>query len=254
MLMVISPAKTLDFSDCDHAGFTVPEKLKQSQSLVEQLRELSSKDLGELMHISAKLSDLNHQRFQDFEVPFTPDNAKQALLAFKGDVYKGIDTATYNLEDLNFAQAHLRILSGLYGILRPLDLIQPYRLEMGTKFENKRGKNLYEFWGSQLAEAINQALADHTDRHLVNLASNEYFKAVDKKSINVDILNIAFKENKNGKYKVVAIHSKRARGLMVDYVIRHRIETVDDLKGFDTEGYQFQVNLSTDQDWIFCRD
>lgn len=254
MLMVISPAKTLDFSSCDYPDFTLPDQLDQSQGLVNQLRQLSPEGIGELMRISPKLSVLNHQRYQDFSLPFTPANAKQALLAFKGDVYKGMDTATYTPEDLNFAQKHLRILSGLYGILRPLDLIQPYRLEMGTKFTNPKGKTLYEFWGGQLAEAINDALAEHTDRTLVNLASNEYFKAIDRNVLQVQRLNIAFKEHKNGQYKVVAIHAKRARGLMVDYAIRNRIETTEGLKGFEIEGYEFNSTVSSAQDWVFTRE
>ncbi len=253
MLMVISPAKTLDYSKRECPDFTIPVQLEQSQVLVNQLRDLSAVEIGELMYISPKLSDLNHQRYQDFQIPFTPDNSKQALLAFKGDVYKGIDTATYNPEDLNFAQQHLRILSGLYGILRPLDLMQPYRLEMGTKLKNAKGKNLYEFWGRQIAEAINEALDGQSENYLVNLASNEYFKAVDQKTLTSTLLNIAFKENKNGVYKVVAIHAKRARGLMVDYAIRNRVEKIEALKDFDTEGYQFNPELSSDQEWVFCR-
>lgn len=253
MLMVISPAKTLDFSSRDCSDFTLPEKLDQSQVLVDQLRHLSASDLGSLMQISPKLSDLSYQRYQDFEIPFTLDNSKQALLAFKGDVYKGIDTATYNPEDLNFAQKHLRILSGLYGILRPLDLIQPYRLEMGTQFKNHKGKNLYEFWERQIAEAINESLEGESEDYLVNLASNEYFKAVDQKTLKAKLLNIAFKEQKNGVFKVVAIHAKRARGLMVDYAIRNRIEKVADLKGFDSEGYGFNPELSSEKEWVFCR-
>jgi uncharacterized protein len=253
MLMVISPAKTLDFSRRDCSDFTLPEKLDQSQVLVDQLRHLSASDLGSLMQISPKLSELNYQRYQDFEIPFTLDNSKQALFAFKGDVYKGIDTATYNPEDLNFAQKYLRILSGLYGILRPLDLIQPYRLEMGTQFKNHKGKNLYEFWEEQIAEAVNETLEGESEDYLVNLASNEYFKAVDQKTLKAKLLNIAFKEYKNGVYKVVAIHAKRARGLMVDYAIRNRIEKVADLKGFDTEGYGFNPELSSETEWVFCR-
>ena len=254
MLMVISPAKTLDFGNRDYVDFTVPDNLDQSQILVDQLQQFSPEDLGELMHISPKLSALNHQRYQDFQQPFTLDNAKQALLAFKGDVYKGIDTATYDPEDLNFAQQHLRILSGLYGILRPLDLIQPYRLEMGTKLKNSQGKNLYEFWGSHLAEAINEILIDQENPYLVNLASNEYFKAIDKTTLQPSLLNIAFKDNKNGVYKVIAIHAKRARGLMVDYVIRNRIQSIEGLKHFDVEGYQFNEDLSSPQEFTFTRE
>ena len=206
------------------------------------------------MKISDKLAELNYQRFQDFETPFTPDNAKQALLVFKGDVYRGMNVEDYSEEELAFAQKHLRILSGLYGVLRPLDLMQPYRLEMGTKLETQTGKNLYEFWGDRLSQLINGDLEKEPDPCLVNLASNEYFKSIDRKSLKARVLNIAFKENKGGKYKVVAIHAKRARGLMVDYVIRNRIEAPEGMKDFDAEGYQYSEALSDSDNWVFCRD
>ena len=206
------------------------------------------------MKISDKLATLNQQRFQDFTTPFTPQNAKQALLVFNGDVYRGIDSENYDEDDLAFAQDHLRILSGLYGILRPLDLMQPYRLEMGTKLATEKGKNLYEFWGTQISELINTELENTPDPCLVNLASNEYFKSVDLTSLKARVLNIAFKENKSGTYKIVAIHAKRARGLMVDFVIRDRIENPELMKGFDRDGYAFNLDLSDDATWVFCRD
>ena len=254
MLMVISPAKTLDYSGADYPHFTMPAVLEQSESLVETLRTYDPPKLSSLMKISDKLANLNYERYQDFQAPFTPENAKQALLVFKGDVYKGINVENYDDEDLAFAQAHLRILSGLYGVLRPLDLMQPYRLEMGTKLATEKGKNLYEFWGDRIAQLINSDLADEDEPCLVNLASNEYFKSIDTKALQARILNIAFKENKNGAYKIIAIHAKRARGLMVDFVVRNRIQDVEDLKGFDSEGYAFSNALSTTNDWVFCRD
>ncbi len=254
MLMVISPAKTLDYNGRNFADFTIPAYLERSQTLIDQLRDLSPEDLGRLMKISPKLAHLNLNRYQTFSVPFDLDNAKQTLLVFKGDVYKGMDLDSYDAEDLNFAQTHLRILSGLYGILRPLDLMQPYRLEMGTKFKNPKGKDLYDFWGSQIAIAINQALETHPDSYLVNLASAEYFKAIAQKALKAKVLNIVFKEQKNSVLKVIALYAKRARGLMVDYAIKHRIQDVEDLKNFSAEGYQYKSNLSTENTWVFGRE
>ncbi|MEL6488768.1 MAG: peroxide stress protein YaaA [Cyanobacteria bacterium J06621_3] len=254
MLMVISPAKSLDYSGPNYPHFTVPAVLDRSETLVQRLSEYNPEQLSELMKISDKLAQLNHQRFQDFQTPFTPENAKQALLVFDGDVYKDIDVQNYDDDDLSFAQAHLRILSGLYGILRPLDLMQPYRLEMGTKLATDKGKNLYEFWGDRLANLINAELEKQPEPCLVNLASNEYFKSINRKALNAKVLNIAFKENKNGVYKIVAIYAKRARGMMVDFVIRNRIENPELMKGFDRDGYSFNAELSDENTWVFCRD
>lgn len=251
--MVISPAKTLDFSGSPYPQFTQPSQLKESQELIDQLREFSVADIGKLMKISEKLSVLNQQRYEDFETPFTLDNARQALLVFKGDVYKGIDIDTYNHDDLAFAQKHLRILSGLYGVLRPLDLMQAYRLEMGTKLTNKRGKNLYEFWGNQISEQLNGDLDQQEQPWLVNLASNEYFKAIALKGLKAKVLNITFKENKDGTYKVIGIHAKRARGLMVDFVIKNRIDTPEPMKAFEVAGYEFNEEGSTSDTWVFRR-
>ncbi len=252
--MVISPAKTLDYSGADYSHFTVPEMLDKSEVLIDKLSGYEPLELSDLMKISDKLAALNRQRYQDFETPFTLENAKQALLVFNGDVYRGIKVKEYDDDDLAFAQKHLRILSGLYGVLRPLDLMQPYRLEMGTKLITEQGKNLYEFWGDRIAALINEALESEANPCLVNLASNEYFKSVDQKALKADVLNIAFKENKNGVYKIVAIHAKRARGLMVDFAIRNRVENVEQLKDFDTEGYRFDAAMSEPDTWVFCRD
>ena len=254
MLMLVSPAKTLDYTGTDFDRSTLPAFLDRSQTLVKQLSRYSVEDLSELMHISDKLAKLNYQRYQDFETPFTPENAKQALLVFKGDVYKGMTVENYTEDDLAFAQDCLRILSGLYGVLRPLDLMQPYRLEMGTKLATEKSKNLYEFWGSQISNLLNADLEGDADPCVVNLASKEYFKSVDLKSLKARVLDIDFKENKAGSYKIVAIHAKRARGLMADYVIRNRIKTVEALQGFDLEGYTFRDSLSKPNRWVFCRD
>ncbi|EDX86904.1 conserved hypothetical protein [Synechococcus sp. PCC 7335] len=254
MLTVISPAKTLNYTGANYPHFTQPVVLDQSEQLVKELRSYDQAQLSELMKISDKLAQLNYQRYQDFQTPFTLENAKQALLVFDGDVYKGIHIEDYDEDDLTFAQDHLRILSGLYGVLRPLDLMQPYRLEMGTKLATKKGKNLYEFWGERISDLINAELVKESEPCLLNLASNEYFKAIQQKSIKAKILNIEFKENKAGIYKTIAIHAKRARGLMVDFVIRNRIDNPTLIKGFDSDGYTFNKSLSTTDSWVFCRD
>jgi hypothetical protein len=196
------------------------------------------------------LSKLNFDRFQAFKTPFSLDNAKQALLAFKGDVYNGIDAPSLSLEDLKFAQNNVRMISGLYGVLRPLDLIQPYRLEMGTKLSNKNGSNLYDYWGSKISKVLN---GDEKDL-IINLASNEYFKSIDKKVLKAQILDIVFKEKKNDTYKVIGIYAKRARGLMVNYIIRNRITDPKALKNFSDEGYHYDEALSSDSSWVYIRD
>lgn len=252
MLMIISPSKTQNFDPPPAIAYTVPTQTAQTQMLVQHLRQYSPEDLGKLMKISSKLSDLNWQRYHDFQDSFTPENAKQALLAFKGDVYNGIEVDTYSQDDFAFAQKHLRILSGLYGLLKPMDLIQPYRLEMGTKLQTEKGKTLYDFWGTQLTEALNADLDPETT--LANLASGEYFKAIQPQQLKGKVLHIAFKENKNGTYKVIGIHAKRARGLMVNYAVQNRITDPEGLQGFDVEGYIFNPSLSKETEWVFCRD
>ncbi len=252
MLMIISPSKTQNFDRGPQTTYTLPVKLAQTQTLVEQLRTLGPDDLGQLMNISPKLSTLNWQRYQNFQASFTLENAKQALLAFKGDVYSGIQVETYTDADFAFAQQHLRIISGLYGLLKPLDLMQPYRLEMGTKLKTRQGNTLYDFWGDQVTAALNADL--DAEATLVNLASNEYFKAVQPQQLHGKVLNILFKENKGDVYKVVGIHAKRARGLMVNYVIQNRIVNPQDLQNFSVAGYAFHPDLSQATDWVFCRD
>jgi cytoplasmic iron level regulating protein YaaA (DUF328/UPF0246 family) len=253
MILVISPSKTLDFTGQPYPNHTLPEMLEQSRLLIDRLKKLTPAQVGELMKISEKLAQLNWQRYQDFAVPFSLDNARQSLLAFKGDVYGGLAAETFTPDDLDFAQNHVRILSGLYGVLRPLDLMQPYRLEMGTKVGAGRARNLYEFWGTRVTDAINRGLRDAKQPLLVNLASDEYFKVIQPESLKGPILKISFKENRNGRYKVIGIHAKRARGLMVNYVVTNRLENKGDLRGFDYEGYTFNTGLSNDNELVFCR-
>lgn len=255
MLLLISPAKTLDFdSKAQTSAFTQCQFLEDSQLLINDLRQLDDSEVSALMKISAQLGELNGGRFRHWQLPFNLENAKQALLAFKGDVYTGLAAEEFSSKDLRFAQQHLRILSGLYGLLRPLDLIQAYRLEMGTKFSNPRGKNLYNFWGSTLTEAINQQLSKETDGVVLNLASNEYFKAVKTKNLQGKVITPVFKDLKNGQYKIISFYAKKARGMMAAYVIKNRLTDAEQVKHFDTTGYEFQVSLSSDVDWVFTRD
>lgn len=255
MLMVISPAKTLDYtSSLATEKFTQPRFLEQSSQLIEVLRAFSPSELAKLMKLSDKLAGLNIARFTEWQPNFTPENARQAILAFKGDVYTGLDAATLSAEDFDYAQQHLRILSGLYGVLRPLDLMQPYRLEMGTKLENTKGKNLYEFWGERLTESLNQCLAENKTDTLLNLASNEYFKAVKPKQLAGTLINVDFKDLKNGQYKIISFYAKKARGIMARYVIQHKIEAVDDLKNFSEQGYYYSAEQSKPNHLVFLRD
>jgi len=254
MLMVISPAKTLDYeSPLATESYTQPDFLEDACELIDQLKELEPHQISNLMHISDKLGQLNAERFRTWHTPFTPDNARQAILAFKGDVYTGLNAETFRDEDFTFAQEHLRMLSGLYGILKPLDLMQPYRLEMGTKFENRRGKDLYAFWGNRITDEINRLLAKD-DGVLVNLASNEYFRSVKTKNLEGRLVTPQFRDFKNGQYKIISFYAKKARGLMCRYAIENRITRVDDLKGFDLDGYYFSADQSDADNWVFLRD
>ncbi len=255
MLMVISPAKTLDFeSPAVTEKQTLPDFLSDSQLLIKELRGLAPQDISDLMHISDKLGVLNYDRFQSWKKPFPKNKAKQAVLAFKGDVYTGLEAETFSAKEFNFAQKHLRILSGLYGLLRPLDHILPYRLEMGTKFKNQRGKNLYEFWGDKITHAIESAMADVKSQTLVNLASNEYFKAVHTAKLNARVVTPVFKDQKNGEYKIISFYAKKARGMMAAWIIRQQIEDVEALKSFDVAGYRFDPDRSKNDEWVFIRD
>jgi len=254
MIIVISPAKTLDFeSKMPTEEFTQPTQLDQSQLLINRLKDLSSLDLSELMHISTKIADLNFERNHDWSTPFTVNNARQALFAFKGDVYTGIDAYSMTERNIQFSQTHLRMLSGLYGLLKPLDLMQAYRLEMGSRLSNARGKNLYEFWGDRITNIINDELKQTNSKTLLNLASNEYFKSVKTKKVNADIITPAFKDYKNGDYKMIGFYAKKARGLMSRYIIDNEITNVEDIKQFDSEGYEFHPAFSEGNTWVFTR-
>ena len=254
MLMVVSPAKSLDFSSTQVTDkYSQPDFLDHSELLVEQLRELSPPDIQQMMKISADLANLNFGRFLNWQQPFTPDNARQALLAFTGDVYQGMEAQSFTDADFAFAQDHLRILSGLYGLLRPLDLIQPYRLEMGTAFANNRGKNLYQFWGDVITDAVQQTL-HNDDNVLVNLASNEYFKAINRKKLDARVITPVFRDLKNGRYKVISFYAKKARGMMAAFMIKNRITDPEKLKDFDGGGYYFCQAESSDKEWVFLRD
>jgi len=254
MLIFLSPAKSLDYKTPPHvATFTQPAFLDQSAILIEQLRRLSPADIAQLMDLSDPLSLLNFTRYAEWTAAFTPDNAKQAILAFDGDVYDGFSAKTLSAADLDFAQQQVRILSGLYGILRPLDLMMPYRLEMGTKFANNGGKDLYAFWGERLLDAINDELAAMPRPVAVNLASEEYFKAAVGRKIKGTVIQPVFEDWKNGKYKIISFYAKRARGLMARYATVNRLSAPEGLKDFDVDGYVFAPEVSDATSWVFRR-
>ena len=254
MLIFLSPAKSLDYKTPPHvAAYTQPAWLPQSIALIEQLRRLSPADIANLMGLSDQLAVLNFKRYAEWSLPFTPDNAKQAVLAFDGDVYDGLSAKTLSADDLDFAQQHVRILSGLYGILRPLDLMQPYRLEMGTRFVNRAGKDLYAFWGETLLDAINAELAEMARPVAVNLASEEYFKAAVGRKIRGEVIQPVFEDWKGGRYKIISFYAKRARGLMTRYAILNRLTEPEGLQGFDSDGYAFAPEASDATTWVFRR-
>lgn len=255
MLIVVSPAKTLDYeSPLATQTYTQPELTEHSAELIEVCRELTPAQIASLMKVSDKIAGLNAARFAEWQPVFTTDNARQAILAFKGDVYTGLEAETLDEDGFAYAQQHLRMLSGLYGLLRPLDLMQPYRLEMGTKLENPRGANLYQFWGDIITDKLNAALAAQGDDVLVNLASNEYFKAVKPKKIAGKIITPVFKDCKNGTYKVISFYAKKARGMMARYILDHKVDSVEGLKAFDTAGYYFVPAESTATELVFKRE
>ena len=254
MLALISPAKKLDFETESHlAEHSEPDFLGRSEELVMTARKLSRAQLASTMKLSDKLADLNFQRFRDFSTPFDLGNAKQAALVFNGDTYVGLEANTLTAKDMTYAQDHLRILSGLYGLLRPLDLIQPYRLEMGAKFRAPGGTDLYGFWDGQLNEAIGNAVDGHKDPTVVNLASNEYFKAVKAKDLDVPVITPVFKEIKDGQARTLGMFAKRARGAMARFMIKKRIEKPAGLKKFTDGGYEYRDDLSDDTSWVFTR-
>lgn len=254
MITVISPAKNLNFKTPSNLdGFSLPEFLEDSRSLINELRKLNPKDISTLMKVNDEIAVLNFERNLAWETPFTTDNAKQAVLAFNGQAYIGLNASTFSDNDFVFAQKHLRILSGLYGILKPMDLIQAYRLEMGIQLKTKKGKNLYEFWGDKITDLINTELEKQKNKVLINLASKEYFKSVKTKKIKGEIITPVFKEQKGNSFKVIFVYAKHARGLMSRFIIQNKIEDPEDIKAFDSEGYLFNRDLSTEKEWVFTR-
>ncbi|MBX9916127.1 MAG: peroxide stress protein YaaA [Nitrosomonas sp.] len=254
MIIVISPAKTLDFETPPSTqAHTQPDFLDDSAMLIDELRKLEPSQIGAMMSISSKLATLNSNRYFAWNRPFTLRNSKQAILAFKGDVYTGLDADTMTGNELAFAQDQLRILSGLYGVLRPLDLMQPYRLEMGTQFTNPRGNNLYEFWDDKITQALNQDLAKQEDGILINLASHEYFQSVQPGKLNARIITPVFKDQKNAVYKIISFFAKKARGMMSRYIIQNKLTDPEAIKNFDVAGYRFSQEDSGKDEWIFTR-
>lgn len=256
MLTVISPAKNLDYeTELPSAASksSQPELLDEAETLISGLKRLSPHEVSELMHISDKLGALNYDRFQQWQRPFNKKNARPAVLSFNGDVYQGLDAPSFSADDFNFAQQHLRILSGLYGVLRPMDLMQPYRLEMGTRYDNDRGKDLYAFWDDRITELLNKQAKKIKAEVLINLASNEYFKAVKKKQLNLEVIEPVFKDYKNGDYKIISFFAKKARGLMSAYIIKKQLTQCEAIKEFDWDGYQYNEGLSTKSKWVFTR-
>ena len=254
LVTIISPAKKLDYSPVEkNIDSTIPSLLEHSNELIKDLKSLNPQEVSSLMSLSDKLGALNYERFQEWKTPFTKSNSKQAILAFKGDVYQGLDAESLSETELIWAQKHVRILSGLYGILKPMDLMQPYRLEMGTKFATKRGQNLYDFWNSIITEELNKNFSsDNTN--LLNLASNEYFKSINVSELKANVISPVFMDKKNGKYKIISFFAKKARGLMTRYVIKNRIEDVTDIQNFEEGGYFFNEAMSEDNKPVFCRD
>ena len=254
MFFDLSSAKNLnEKAPAPVKEITQPDLLAEAEILMRQLRELAPQQIAELMHVSDKIALLNAERNAEWHTPFTPDNAKQAVFMFNGDVYEGIAADTLKPEQIQYLQQHVRLLSGLYGVLRPLDLMQPYRLEMGTAFANTRGKNLYEFWGDIITDLLNDTLAQAGSDILINLASQEYFKSVNTKKLKARLIIPVFKDEKNGKYKIISFYAKRARGLMVRYAAEHNITDPEMLKNFDYEGYSFNAAASNESEWVFMR-
>ena len=254
MLTVISPAKTLDFDTPTVTDtFSQPAHLTQSRKLVKRLRQLSAPDLSKLMNVSDNIAELNQQRFKNWKTPFKPENARQALFAFKGDVYIGLDAYSMTAQNVDFAQDHLRILSGLYGVLRPLDLMQPYRLEMGTRIDTEEGSNLYQFWDGRITKTLNQELKQSNTNSLINLASNEYFKSIKSKLLKAEVITPVFKDYNKGSYQVIGFFAKKARGLMARYLIDNEIDNPAELMNFSAQGYAYNAAMSNSHEWVFTR-
>jgi cytoplasmic iron level regulating protein YaaA (DUF328/UPF0246 family) len=254
MKIVLSPAKSLNFDNVPTLStYTQPQFLTESEKLVKKLKKLSSKKIGKLMSISPQLSDLNYGRFQEWSIPFTNENSKAAMYVFTGDAYRGMDSRSFSETDIVEANRSLRILSGLYGLLKPSDIIQPYRLEMGTSFAvTPTTKGLYQFWGDKIVDQLNKELAED-DGILVNVASNEYFKAVNLKKLKGQLITCSFKERKGDEYKMIMTFAKFARGLMSRFIIQNKLKEVEHLKAFDLDGYMFSNQLSTDSEFVFTR-
>ncbi len=253
MIILLSPAKSLNFDPLPHLERSQPRFKNDANELALVMKGKKAKDLRDLMKISEKLSELNVGRFKNYSPQHTVKNAKQAMFAFTGDVYQGLDAASFTEKQIAYAQKHVRMLSGLYGLLRPLDVIQPYRLEMGTKLTTQRGKSLYDFWGTKIAETINKDLKATKSRAVINLASNEYFKAVDQKVLDADIYDIDFRELRDGQLKFISFSAKRARGFMAQYIVRKRLTDPERIKGFNLEGYMYHPDLSQEKRWVFTR-
>lgn len=254
MLVLLSPAKKLDYdSPVRITKYTQPLFVEQAQGLINVLKQKSASEIAGLMSLSDNLASLNVERYAAWTPKFTQTNSRQAVLAFNGDVYEGLEAPTLNEGQLDWAQQHVAILSGLYGVLRPLDLMQPYRLEMGTRLATDKGRNLYDYWGSEIAKYLNARLAEQGADTIVNLASEEYFKSVDQKTLKARIVQCVFQDEKNGSWKVISFHAKRARGLMARYIIENQISDSAKLKGFDVEGYAFHAEASSDLKLVFRR-
>lgn len=255
MITLLSPAKTLDYeSPLPVKDFSVPGNLKQSKQLIKALRKKDPQDLSDLMGLSEKLANLNFERNMNWELPVKhSDDIRQAIFAFKGDVYTGLSAYSLKKSDINFLDKHVRILSGLYGILKPLDLMSPYRLEMGTKLETSEGKDLYEFWGQEITNSINESISTHKSKYILNLASVEYFSSVKKDLLNGEVISPVFKDYKNGKYKIISFFAKKARGSMTRYLVENRIDSPKDISGFDYDGYKYSKSESTEFSPVFLR-
>jgi uncharacterized protein len=255
MIIILSPAKSLDFkSTVPHPTFTLPDYLSKAETIAAKLRKLKPKKLKELLEISSELAELNFQRYQTWHKADDPVNARQAVFAYKGDVYVGLDAYSFTMQDLEFAYSHLRIISGLYGILRPTDLIMPHRLEMGTSIKIGKANDLYSFWKTTITQNIKQAISEHPANTIINLASVEYSKSIDFKKINAKLISPVFKDFSNGEYKLISFFAKKARGMMASYIIRNKITDASQLKAFTQEGYYYNNNLSTEDKPVFTRD
>ena len=254
MISIVSPAKSLNFDDsCSVKMYSQCSFLKDSQLLVNDLKKYSPKQISDLMKVSDKIGLLNADRYKNWSLPFNEENSKQAVFAFQGDVYQGLEIDSFSEDDLIYAQDYFRILSGLYGLVKPLDLIQPYRLEMGTSFKNKRGKNLYDFWNTRITELLNKELELSKSQYLLNLASNEYYKVIQPNGLNATVITPIFKDFKNGQYKIISFFAKRARGMMASFHLKNKINNPEDLKSFNMAGYTFNDDMSIDNQLVFTR-